>query len=102
MKLLAITALGTAAATTSLGAAAPDMQPPKQIAPARDGNIAIQEELCAARKAGTVAAYDMFIARHPGHPLEPVARQERERLLKRQRESTPGAPGLLDTAQPPR
>ena len=50
---------------------------------ARDGDIAIQEELCAARKAGTVAAYDLFIARHPGHPLVEVARAERERLLLR-------------------
>ena len=48
---------------------------------ARDGDIAIQEELCAARKAGTVAAYDLFIARHPGHPLVETARAERERLI---------------------
>lgn len=82
MKMLLAMA-ATAAATANMEAPAPDMTPPKQIAPARDGNIAIQEELCAARKAGTVAAYDLFIARHPGHPLEPVARDERARLLKR-------------------
>jgi hypothetical protein len=52
------------------------------IAPARDGNIAIQEELCAARKKGTLAAYDLFIARHPAHPLAEIARQERARLSR--------------------
>jgi hypothetical protein len=48
---------------------------------ARDGNIAIQEELDAARKAATVEAYDLFIARHPDHPLARIAREERQRLL---------------------
>ncbi len=56
-------------------------EPPAAAAPARDGNIAIAEELAAARKAGTVEAYDLFIARHPGHPLEPVARRERAALI---------------------
>jgi hypothetical protein len=46
----------------------------------RDGNIAIQEELDEARRAGTVAAYDRFIARHPEHALAEVARRERARL----------------------
>jgi hypothetical protein len=49
-------------------------------APARDGNIAIQEELDAARRARTREAYDLFIARHPDHPLAAAAKQERERL----------------------
>jgi hypothetical protein len=49
-------------------------------APARDGNIAIQEELDAARRAATREAYDLFIARHPDHPLATTAKQERERL----------------------
>lgn len=84
MKLLAALA-ATAAATANMEAATPDTPPPEQIAPARDGNVAIQQELCAARKAGTVAAYDLFIARHPGHPLERVAREERARLLQRPR-----------------
>lgn len=48
--------------------------------PARDGNIAIAEELCAARAKGTVAAYDLFIARHPKHPLAETARKERARI----------------------
>ncbi|MDQ4088386.1 MAG: hypothetical protein M3177_10325 [Pseudomonadota bacterium] len=52
------------------------------VPPARDGNIAIAQELDAARKARTVEAYDLFIARHPHHPLAQVARTERERLLR--------------------
>jgi hypothetical protein len=50
---------------------------------ARDGNIAIREELEAARTAATVAAYDLFIARHPDHPLAKIAREERQRLIDR-------------------
>ena len=81
MKLLAGLA-AAAAASVSMEAATPDTRPAGQIAPARDGDIAIQEELCAARKAGTTAAYDLFIARHPGHRLEAVAREERARLQR--------------------
>ena len=55
------------------------------IAPARDGNIAIQQELDAARKAGTLEAYDLFIARHPHHPLADIARRERARLESERR-----------------
>ena len=43
----------------------------------RDGNIAVQEELDAARRAGTLAAYDMFLSRQGDHPLARVARRER-------------------------
>jgi len=53
--------------------------------PARDGNIAIQQELDAARRAGTLAEYDLFIARHPQHPLATIARAERRRLFERLR-----------------
>ena len=51
--------------------------------PPRDGNIAIQQELDAARRAGTLEAYDLFIARHPQHPLIQAAREERERIARR-------------------
>ena len=47
----------------------------------RDPNIAVQEELDAARKAGTLAAYDLFLARNGSHALGEVARRERERLI---------------------
>lgn len=46
----------------------------------RDGNVAIQEELDAARHARTLAAYDLFLARHAGHPLADIARRERAAL----------------------
>ena len=55
------------------------------VPPARDGNIAIRQELCAARKAGTIAAYDLFIARHPDHPLAETARRERAAMAKEKR-----------------
>ena len=54
---------------------------PDPVPPARDGNVAIQEELDAARRKATVAAYDLFIARHPRHPLVKQARAERRCLL---------------------
>jgi hypothetical protein len=48
----------------------------------RDPDIAVREELDFARRAGTVVAYDLFIARHADHPLAAVARNERSRLLR--------------------
>jgi hypothetical protein len=51
------------------------------VPPARDGNVAIAQELEAARRAGTPESYDLFIARHPGHPLAAVARRERQLLV---------------------
>ncbi|HEX8217002.1 MAG TPA: hypothetical protein VF577_06020 [Allosphingosinicella sp.] len=53
------------------------------IAPARDGNIAIREELDAARRAGTAEAYELFIVRHPRHPFAEIAREELRRLSER-------------------
>ena len=48
----------------------------------RDGDIAVQEELDAARRAGTVAAYDMFLSRHGDHALAATARGERAALAR--------------------
>ena len=50
----------------------------------RDGDVAIREELEAARRAGTIAAYDLFLARHPDHALAETARRERAELRSRQ------------------
>lgn len=78
---LARIAAATLAPVAAAGAwGAPMADPP--IARARDGNIAIGQELDAARKAATVEAYDLFIARHPDHPLADVARREREALIR--------------------
>ena len=46
----------------------------------RDGDVAVQEELDAARRAGTIAAYDLFLSRQGDHPLAAVARRERAAL----------------------
>jgi len=58
-------------------------QPPRrstELPRPRDGNVAVQEELDAARRAGTVEAYDLFIARNRRHRLAAIARRERARL----------------------
>ena len=62
------------------------------VPPARDGNIAIAEELCAARARGTAEAYDLFLARHPQHPLAVQARRERAALAAGRRAAAPDAP----------
>lgn len=49
----------------------------------RDPDVAVREELDSARRAATVEAYDLFIARHPDHPLAEVARRERAALAAR-------------------
>lgn len=47
----------------------------------RDGDIAVQEELDAARRAGTVEAYDLFLARQGSHRLGVIARRERAAIV---------------------
>ena len=63
--------------------AASHAAPAPHMRKARDPEVAVKEELSLARSAGTQAAYDLFIARHPGHPLSQVARDERERLARK-------------------
>jgi hypothetical protein len=72
-------ALLLAAGLTGMGEA--PKGPP--AAPARPGDVAIAEELEAARAQGTAAAYELFIVRHPDHPLAAQARRELERLRAR-------------------
>jgi hypothetical protein len=78
--------LGVAAAAAAVGASPAEALmnggDEKAMARARDGNIAIRQELEQARRSNSVAAYDLFIARHPKHTLAKVAREERERLLR--------------------
>jgi hypothetical protein len=74
-----------AAAAACAAADAPERNAMPTSIPPRDGNIAIQQELDAARRAGTVEAYDLFIARHPRHPLAETARQEKARIAHRRR-----------------
>jgi hypothetical protein len=49
----------------------------------RDGDVAVREELDAARRAGTLAAYDLFLARHGDHRLARAARRERAAIAAR-------------------
>ena len=49
-------------------------------APARHGHFAELEELEAARKVGTLAAYDLFLERHPDSRYAKEARKERAAL----------------------
>ena len=67
------------------GAGAPGAAAMKERRPLRstelprplDADVAVRNELEAARRAGTLAAYDLFIRRHPDHPLAEVGRRER-------------------------
>lgn len=79
---IAIFALATAGAACAKGPEV-DSSPRRttDLPRPRDGTVAVQEELDAARRAGTVAAYDLFLARHGDHPLADIARRERARLL---------------------
>lgn len=81
-RILLLIVAALAAAATS------EMSPPARgsVPPARDGDIAIRQELDAARRANTLAAYDSFIARHPQHPLTAAAAEERRRLARRLRQ----------------
>lgn len=82
-RLLATAIVGPALLGAAYAAAAEVKDPPRrstELPLPRDGDIAVQEELDAARKAGTVAAYDLFIARYPDHRLAGLARRERAHL----------------------
>jgi hypothetical protein len=78
--------LAAAAISSAVGAADMDERSGSApLAPHRDGNVAIAEELEAARRAGTIEAYDLFLARHPTHPLARAAHRERGLLSRRHR-----------------
>lgn len=74
-----------AAAACPQAGPVPSERGPVELRPPRDGSVAIRQELAAARRAGTVAAYDLFLARHPDHPLTRTAQEERARLLEREK-----------------
>ena len=81
---LAIAILGAVLTGAACAQAAEMKEPPRrstELPRPRDGSVAVREELAAARRAGTVEAYDLFIARNRHHPLAAVARRERERLM---------------------
>lgn len=79
-RLAAFTLAGLALAAGGASAAAMKKQRPAHtsVMPRpRDGDVAVQEELDAARRAGTRAAYDLFLSRQGDHPLAVAARRER-------------------------
>jgi hypothetical protein len=49
----------------------------------RDPDIAVREEFEAARAQNTVGSWELFVARHGGHPLAVQAKQELEKLQKK-------------------
>lgn len=53
---------------------APDRDAPPRV---RHGDAAVREELDAAVSTGTADALELFLRRHPSHPL---AREASERL----------------------
>jgi hypothetical protein len=80
---IAILALAISGATSVKGSEL-DPRPRRStdLPPPRDPDITVQEELDAARRERTVAAYDRFIARHADHPLAALARRERAELSR--------------------
>ena len=66
-------------------AAANEAQPAEKepsVPLARDADAAVREEYEAARRQRTVQALELFIARHPDHPLAADARADLERLAR--------------------
>lgn len=53
------------------------------LRPQGNPDLAVQAELDEARRQGTLAAYDLFIARQRQHPLAKVARRERAEIAAR-------------------
>lgn len=50
--------------------------PTRTTPPARNPEVAVQEEYQMARQRGTVQALELFIARHPDSPLAEKARAD--------------------------
>jgi hypothetical protein len=74
-----LASLALAASGASPAAAMKKQRPPRstELPRPRDGDAAVREELDAARRAGTLAAYDLFLSRQGDHPLAAAARRER-------------------------
>lgn len=54
--------------------------PQSTVPMARDPQIAVQEEFDAARQRATIAAWDLFLARHGDNQLAASARVERSKI----------------------
>lgn len=60
----------------------PPASPERTMPPARNGQIAVEEEYEIARRRGTAAALELFIARHPESALAERARAELRRIKR--------------------
>jgi hypothetical protein len=81
----ALTAFAILAATGGISMAQTGNSPPGTGGPMqspRPGHFAELEELQAARRAGTLAAYDLFLARHPDSRYAAEARAERAKISR--------------------
>jgi hypothetical protein len=58
------------------------MAPQKIMPPARDPEIAVEEEYQIARQRGAVEALQLFIARHPEGPFADRARADLRRISR--------------------
>lgn len=51
------------------------------LPPPRDPQLAVQEEFDGAKQKGTIAAWQLFLARHPDNIMAAPARRELNRLI---------------------
>jgi hypothetical protein len=83
IAIAALVGLGLAGAACAAGH---DVKPPAtrstNLPRPLDDTPGVRSELDVARRAGTVAAYDLFLSRHGDHPLGRIARRERARLVR--------------------
>jgi hypothetical protein len=62
--------------------AKPDTAAANTMPPARDPQLAVEEEYQMARRKNTVQALELFIARHPDNPLAAKARADLRSLSR--------------------
>lgn len=60
----------------------PPASPERAMPPARNPEIAVEEEYEIARRRGTTEALELFIARHPDSALAERARTKLERIKR--------------------
>lgn len=83
MAFLPIALALTGAACAQAAEMSANGSDPPTLRPEGDPGRAVQAEFDLARHAGTLEAYDLFIARNPEHRLAEVARGERARIAAR-------------------
>lgn len=69
-------------AMTKAAAETPKLVPQTTTPPARDPQIAVEEEYQIARQQNTAQALELFIQRHPDNPLAEKARADLRRMSR--------------------